>query len=142
MRPVRAVMVLMGLAGPAWGQQAVDCSLLEQSAPRPGMMQATGYRVGYGPEGAQRIWLTLPNGNTSETVLAPVRQGIAMRMATFPQQGNFIAVFNLATVEAPHVLRVETWLRFTERPQEPPQHNWYRIRCEGLGVARQGGKFD
>lgn len=103
----------------------------------PGVVEAIGYTVQFEQGRVAAIMLRLPNSRDSTTHFTPVRDepGRSMRLATFPrntQPPSFAAVFNQATVGPGGIVTVETWVRFTDRPaQEPPMHNWYRLRCDG-----------
>lgn len=124
--------------GVAQAQVSGACTRLEgQSA--PGVVEAVAYTALFEQGRVAAITLRLPNGRDSTTYFSRVRDepGRSMRFIVFPrnntgQPPSYTIVFNQATVEPGGTVLVETWLRTTNRPaQEPPLHNWYRIRCDG-----------
>jgi len=116
--------------------QTMECTRIAGESP-PGVMEAVRYRVRIEAGRASTIMLDLRNGQTTTTLLAPVRDepGRSMRLATFPaQNGAVSAVFNLVTVQPDGEVLMETWVRPSDSAAEvPPRHIWYRLRCQPGG---------
>ncbi len=133
-----ATILAAALLAPATAsaQQSGPCIRLEGEN-APGVIEALGHSARFERGRVAAIILRMPNGRDSTALFSPVREvpGRSMRLITFPrdtQPPSFTAVFNLATVAPDGTVLVETWVRGTDRPpEEPPLHNWYRLRCDG-----------
>lgn len=137
-RPALALLVALLPAAPALAQPLACTRIGGESA--PGVVEAQSYGVEMQGGRVATVTLSLVNGRTTTTALAPVRDDPArsMRMASFPMQNGVVSTaFNMVTVEPAGTVLIETWIRTSDSPADtPPRHVWYRLRC----AAGTGGK--